>query len=54
MVTLQLENMVMNVCKTLGDKEKAIELMDSGRMLMAPEEKKPARSSGKKRARKRS
>jgi hypothetical protein len=50
-VGLQLENMVMNVCETLGDPKKAVELMDSGRMLMAPKEERPTRSSGKKPAR---
>ena len=49
----QLEDMVMNVCKTLGDEDTALELMDSGRLLMAPkEQEKPARSSGKKAKRK--
>jgi hypothetical protein len=35
----QLEDMVVNVCKTLGDPNKAVELMDSGRMLMGPSDK---------------
>lgn len=45
----QLEDMVMNVCKTLGDEDVALELMDSGRMLMAPrEQEKPSGSSRKR------
>ena len=32
----QLEDMVINVYKTLGDTKKALKLMDSGRMLMSP------------------
>lgn len=53
-VGLRLEDMVVNVCRTLGDTERALQLMDSGRMLMAPEEKEEAPPpKKKKRARRR-
>lgn len=45
----RLEDMVMNVYQTLKDEKTALQLMDSGRMLMAPAEEKPARSSGRRR-----
>ena len=52
-IGLQLEDMVVNVCKALGNEKTAIELMDSGRMLMAPaDQEKPARSASKKRGKK--
>lgn len=45
----QLEDLVMKVCKTLGDPEVALQLIDSGRLLMAPVgQGKPVRSSKKR------
>lgn len=55
-IGFQLENMVMNVSETLGheDTDVALQLIDSGHMLMAP--KKPAESvkKSKKRSKKKS
>ena len=52
-VGTQFEDLVMKVFTTLGDTKKALQLMDAGRMLMAPKDEPPATPKKKRRSRKR-